>query len=94
MFELYQNPSPWWGEDDHRVGVGTNVPTHYLYKLGAVRKDGSQRQWLVVGFGPTATFSDGVELKLDPIPEGCSVKGLEPLAVRAPARKIHKVYRA
>jgi hypothetical protein len=52
-----------------------------------------RKQWLVVGFGPTAIFRDGKEITLQPVPAGCNVKGLEPLAIRAPARMVHK-YRA
>lgn len=84
--------SPWLSTNDQRVERGFNRPTHFCYVDGSP-VDGRYRQWLVVGFGPTATFSDGREITLQPVPAGCSIKGLEPLAVRAPARMVHK-YRA
>jgi len=84
--------SPWFGTDDVRVAYGPNVPTHFAYVDGSP-VDGRYRQWLVVGFGPTATFRDGKVITLQPVPAGCNVKGLEALAVRAPARMVHK-YRA
>lgn len=81
--------SQWFGTSDVRVAHGPHWPTHYAYVDGSV-VNGMQRQWLVVGFGPTAVFRDGREIALEPIPAGCSIKGLEPLAVRAPARMVYK----
>lgn len=84
--------SPWFSTTDVRVDYGPHVPTYYSYVDGSV-VNGMRKQWLVVGFAPTATFRDGREIALQPVPAGCSIKGLEPLAVRAPARMVHK-YRA
>jgi hypothetical protein len=84
--------SPWFSTDDVRVELGVNHPTHFSYVDGSP-VDGTYKQWLVVGFAPTATFRDGREIALKPVPAGCSIKGLEPLAIRAPARMVHK-YRA
>lgn len=82
--------SPWFGTDDVRVELGTYRPTHFAYVDGRA-VNGVRRQWLVVGFGPTAIFRDGREIRLEPVPPGSTVKGLEPLAIRAPARMVHKV---
>ena len=91
MFQFNVTPSlsPWFGTDDQRVAHGPHTPTHYAYIIGAA-VNGMRRQWLVVGFAPTATFRDGKEISLREIPEGFSVKGLEPLAIRAPARMVYK----
>ena len=88
-FNITPSPSPWFGTDDTRVARGPHVPTHFAYVDGSV-VNGMRRQWLVVGFAPTATFRDGREINLQEIPEGVSVKGLEPLAIRAPARMVYK----
>ena len=84
--------SPWFGTNDERVELGFNHPTHFAYVDGAP-VNGWYKQWLVVGFGPTATFRDGREIMLQPVPAGCNIKGMDSLAIRAPARMVHK-YRA
>ena len=84
--------SPWFGVDDQRVELGFNHPTHFAYIDGSA-VNGMRKQWLVVGFGPTAIFRDGRAVMLQPVPAGCSIKGMDSLAVRAPARMIYK-YRA
>lgn len=93
MFEFTMTPppSPWLGTDDQRVAYGSHSPTHYTYVIGPVGANGMRRQWLVVGFSPTAVFRDGKVITLTEIPKGSYVKGLvAPLAIRAPARMVYK----
>jgi hypothetical protein len=81
--------TPWQDESGNPVDIGGHSPTHFAYVT--VEGEGTDKQYLVAGFGPVARFWDGMVVRLKPR-GSTNVKGLDPLEDRVAARMVYKYY--